>query len=75
MYLVVGLGNPGEEYEKTPHNLGFRVVDLLGERHSIRISRKDSKAMTGIGEIAGKPAMLAKPQTYMNLSGASVAGR
>jgi len=74
MYLVVGLGNPGEEYEKTPHNLGFRVVDLLGERHSIRLSRKDSKAITGVGEIAGKPAMLAKPQTYMNLSGASVAG-
>ena len=74
MYLVVGLGNPGEEYEKTPHNLGFRVVDLLGERHSIRLSRKDSKAITGIGEIAGKPTMLAKPQTYMNLSGTSVAG-
>src|SRR5260370_39528127 len=74
MYLVVGLGNPGEEYEKTPHNLGFRVVDLLGERYSIRLSRKDSKAITGVGEIAGKPAMLAKPQTYMNLSGASVAG-
>ena len=72
--MVVGLGNPGEEYERTPHNLGFRVVDLLGERHSIRLSRKDSKAITGVGEIAGKPAMLAKPQTYMNLSGASVAG-
>jgi len=72
MYLVVGLGNPGAEYENTPHNLGFRVVDLLGERHSIRLSRNDSKAITGVGEIAGKPVMLAKPQTFMNLSGLSV---
>jgi PTH1 family peptidyl-tRNA hydrolase len=73
MYLVVGLGNPGEEYENTPHNLGFLVIDLLAERYSIRVSRKDSKAHTGVGEIAGKAVMLAKPQTYMNLSGTSVA--
>ena len=73
MYLVAGLGNPGEEYESTPHNLGFRVVDLLAERHSIRVNRKDSKALTGVGEIAGKAVMLAKPQTFMNLSGTSVA--
>src|SRR6266853_4849514 len=73
MYLVVGLGNPGAEYENTPHNLGFRVIDLLAERHSIRVSRKDSKALVGPGEIAGKPVMLAKPQTFMNLSGTSVA--
>jgi len=72
MYLVVGLGNPGEEYEKTPHNLGFRVIDLLAERHAIRVNRKDSKALTGVGEISGRPVMLAKPQTYMNLSGTSV---
>jgi PTH1 family peptidyl-tRNA hydrolase len=72
MYLVVGLGNPGEEYEKTPHNLGFRVVDLLAERNSIRVNRKDSRALTGVGKIAGKAVMLAKPQTYMNLSGTSV---
>lgn len=70
---MVGLGNPGEEYENTPHNLGFRVVDLLAERHSIRVTRKDSKALTGIGEIEGKAVMLAKPQTFMNLSGTSVA--
>lgn len=70
---MVGLGNPGEEYENTPHNLGFRVVDLLAERHSIRMTRKDSKALTGIGEIEGKAVMLAKPQTFMNLSGTSVA--
>ena len=72
MFLVVGLGNPGEEYENTPHNLGFRVIDLLAERNSIRVNRKDSKALTGVGEIAGKPVMLAKPQTFMNLSGTSV---
>lgn len=72
MYLVVGLGNPGEEYENTPHNLGFRVIDLLAGRHSIRVNRKDSKALIGVGEIAGRPVMLAKPQTYMNLSGTSV---
>jgi PTH1 family peptidyl-tRNA hydrolase len=72
MFLVVGLGNPGEEYENTPHNLGFRVIDLLGERHAIRVNRNDSKALTGVGEIAGRPVMLAKPQTYMNLSGTCV---
>jgi len=73
MYLVVGLGNPGNEYAKTPHNMGFRVVDLLAERNSIRVSRNDSKALVGVGEIAQKAVMLAKPQTFMNLSGTSVA--
>jgi peptidyl-tRNA hydrolase, PTH1 family len=72
MFLVVGLGNPGEEYANTPHNLGFLVVDRLAEMHSIRVNRKDSRALAGTGEIAGKPVMLAKPQTYMNLSGTSV---
>jgi len=73
MFLVVGLGNPGDEYAATPHNAGFMVVDRLAEMHAIRINRKDSKALTGVGEIAGKPVMLAKPQTFMNLSGTSVA--
>ena len=73
MYLVVGLGNPGDEYANTPHNLGFRVIDLLAERHAIRVSRKDSRALVGVGEISGSRVMLAKPQTYMNLSGTSVA--
>ena len=73
MFLVVGLGNPGEEYADTPHNAGFVVVDRLAEMHSIRVNRKDSKALAGVGEIAGKPVMLAKPQTFMNLSGESVA--
>src|SRR5947208_12027538 len=73
MFLVVGLGNPGEKYAETPHNAGFMVVDRLAEMHGIRVTRKESKALAGIGEIAGKPVMLAKPQTYMNLSGTSVA--
>ncbi|HEV2446134.1 MAG TPA: aminoacyl-tRNA hydrolase [Candidatus Sulfopaludibacter sp.] len=73
MFLVAGLGNPGEEYASTPHNLGFLTVDRLGERHGIRVNRKDSKALVGVGEIGGRAVMLAKPQTYMNLSGASLA--
>jgi peptidyl-tRNA hydrolase, PTH1 family len=73
MFLVAGLGNPGEEYALTPHNLGFLTVDRLAERHGIRVNRKDSKALIGVGEIDGRPVMLAKPQTYMNLSGASLA--
>jgi PTH1 family peptidyl-tRNA hydrolase len=73
MFLVAGLGNPGEEYALTPHNLGFLTVDRLAERYGIRVIRKDSKALVGVGEIERREAMLAKPQTFMNLSGASLA--
>jgi len=73
MFLVAGLGNPGEEYALTPHNVGFLTVDRLAERHGIRVTRKDSKALTGVGGIGGQPVMLAKPQTFMNLSGVSLA--
>jgi len=73
MFLVVGLGNPGEEYAATPHNAGFMVVDRLAEMFAIRVNRKDSKALAGVGEIAGKPVMLAKPQLFMNVSGPPVA--
>ena len=73
MFLVAGLGNPGEEYAFSPHNLGFMVLDRLAERHGIRITRKDSKALVGVGEIDGQQVMLAKPQTFMNLSGTSLA--
>src|SRR3954451_7281763 len=73
MYLVAGLGNPGEEYSFSPHNLGFLAIDRLAERHGIRVNRKDSKALVGVGEINGAPVMLAKPQTFMNLSGTSLA--
>jgi PTH1 family peptidyl-tRNA hydrolase len=72
MFLAAGLGNPGEEYARTPHNLGFLAIDRLAEQCGIRVNRRDSKAFVGIGEIDGREAMLAKPQTYMNLSGTSL---
>ena len=71
-YLIVGLGNPGPEYEKTPHNLGFLAVDRLAERHGIRITRSEAKALSGVGMMNGVTVVLAKPQTFMNLSGTSV---
>src|SRR6185437_15963869 len=73
MFLVAGLGNPGEEYALSPHNLGFLTIDRLAERYGIRVNRKDSRALTGVGEIDGRVVMLAKPQTFMNLSGVSLA--
>ena len=73
MFLVAGLGNPGEDYAFSPHNLGFLTVDRLAERHGIRVTRRDSQALVGVGEIDGQRVMLAKPQTYMNLSGTSLA--
>ncbi len=72
MFLVAGLGNPGEEYAGTPHNLGFMVVDRLAEMYGIRAARHDSKALTGVGQVGGRDTMLAKPQTFMNLSGTSL---
>jgi PTH1 family peptidyl-tRNA hydrolase len=73
-FLIVGLGNPGAEYEFTPHNLGFLVIDRLGESHAIRVTRKEDVSRVGLGAIAGKRIALAKPQTFMNLSGPSVKG-
>jgi PTH1 family peptidyl-tRNA hydrolase len=70
--LIVGLGNPGPEYEMTFHNLGFLTVDRLAGRHKVRITRKEAAALVGRGEVAGTAVVLAKPQTYMNLSGPSV---
>src|SRR6202161_2687887 len=72
MLLVAGLGNPGEEYAATPHNLGFLVVDRLAARHGIRVTRKECQALIGQGSIAGKTVLLVKPQTYMNLSGVAI---
>jgi PTH1 family peptidyl-tRNA hydrolase len=71
-WLIVGLGNPGPKYELTPHNVGFMVVDRLAEANSIRVNRPDSQAIVGVGEISGVPVILARPQTFMNLSGPSV---
>ncbi len=73
-FLVVGLGNPGTEYENTPHNLGFLVIDRLAESHGIRVSRKQNLSLVGLGAIGAKRIALAKPQTFMNLSGAAVKG-
>ena len=73
-FVVVGLGNPGEQYEFTPHNVGFRVVDRLSESHAIRVTRKECDARVGSGLIGGKRVILAKPQTFMNESGRSVKG-
>jgi peptidyl-tRNA hydrolase, PTH1 family len=68
VFLVAGLGNPGEQYEFTPHNLGFLVVDRFAAEHNIRVTRPDSRALIGMdGDL-----MLAKPQTFMNLSGTSL---
>jgi peptidyl-tRNA hydrolase, PTH1 family len=72
MRLIVGLGNPDPEYQWTPHNLGFMAVDELANRHGIRVERPEGKALAGRGKIAGEDVILAKPQTYMNLSGISV---
>lgn len=71
-WLIVGLGNPGPDYERTYHNLGFLVVDRLAERLGIRVNRLDSKALTGLGLFRSWDIILAKPQTFMNLSGTSV---
>jgi PTH1 family peptidyl-tRNA hydrolase len=72
MRLIVGLGNPDPEYQWTPHNLGFMAVDELANRSSIRVERPEGKALVGRGKLAGEDVLLAKPQTYMNLSGISV---
>ncbi|MEP6715462.1 MAG: aminoacyl-tRNA hydrolase [Terriglobia bacterium] len=72
MFLVAGLGNPGGQYAATPHNLGFLVVDRLAARHAIRVTRNECQALVGQGTIGGKSVLLAKPQTFMNLSGIAV---
>ncbi len=71
-WLVVGLGNPGEQYASTPHNLGFLVIDRLALRHGIRVERPEAKSLAGVGRIGDSEVLLAKPQTFMNLSGVSV---
>jgi PTH1 family peptidyl-tRNA hydrolase len=71
--LIVGLGNPGAEYERTRHNLGFMLIDLLAHEAGALVKRKDCRALVGRAELEGKISLLVKPQTYMNLSGESVA--
>src|SRR5690242_18968498 len=72
MRLIVGLGNPDPEYQWTPQNLGFMVVDVLANRNGSLVERPEGKALVGRGKVAGEEVLLAKPQTYMNLSGISV---
>ena len=74
MKLIVGLGNPGPDYEFTPHNVGFRVIDRLAEDLSVAVRNRHSKALTAAAQLGQEPVILAKPETYMNLSGLAVRG-
>ncbi len=74
MFIIVGLGNPTKEYENTRHNVGFAVIDAIADKYNISVSERKNRAFCGKGIIAGQKVMLAKPQTYMNLSGESVRG-
>lgn len=74
MYLIVGLGNPGAEYERTRHNLGFMLVDKLAAETGSVVKRNECQSRVGTTVIAGRRVKLAKPQTFMNLSGDAVAG-
>lgn len=72
MYLIAGLGNPSRTYEGTRHNIGFTMIDAIGNKFGIDVTTKKHKALVGRGMIDGMRAILAKPQTYMNLSGESI---
>ncbi len=72
-WMIVGLGNPGGEYRGTRHNVGFAVIDLLAERHRIKVARGPNRALVGTGALGGHQVALVKPTTYMNLSGQAVA--
>ncbi len=72
MKLIIGLGNPGIEYQFTPHNMGFLAVDRIAEQCNVRVNNRHCRAQTARTSIAGHEVVLAKPETYMNLSGMSV---
>ncbi len=72
MIIITGLGNPGKQYDKTKHNVGFWVIDKLAKEYNIEVTKFKHKALIGEGNIAGKKVLLVKPQTYMNLSGESI---
>lgn len=74
MKLIVGLGNPGREYQGTRHNIGFMVLDILARAHGISVKSRRNKAHVGEGVIENQKVVLAKPLTYMNLSGEAVGG-
>lgn len=72
MYLIVGLGNPENEYSKTRHNMGFNVINKLSDSYKIDVNKAKFKGLIGSGNIEGQKVILLKPQTYMNLSGDSI---
>lgn len=72
MYIIAGLGNPDRQYEGTRHNVGFEVIDMIADKYNISVDIKKHRALIGKGFLAGQKVILAKPQTYMNLSGESV---
>lgn len=72
MKLIVGLGNPGIEYQFTPHNLGFLTIDRLADQCGVEVRNRHCRALTARAVIGSEPVLLAKPETYMNLSGMSV---
>ncbi|NME82344.1 aminoacyl-tRNA hydrolase [Clostridium sp. SM-530-WT-3G] len=72
MHLIVGLGNPGAQYENTRHNIGFKVIDNIAKEYNIEINRQKFKGVYGEGFINGEKVILLKPSTYMNLSGESI---
>ena len=72
MYLIAGLGNPGREYVGTRHNIGFEAADALCSKFDIKFNKEKFRAVFGSGTIAGEKVIVAKPQTYMNLSGESI---
>ena len=72
MFIIAGLGNPTKQYEGTRHNVGFEVIDRISEKYNIDVDAKKHRALIGNGIIQGQKVILAKPQTYMNLSGESV---
>lgn len=74
MYIIAGLGNPGKQYDMTRHNIGFHTIDYMADKLNVKVKKLKFKALYGECEIAGEKTLLIKPQTYMNLSGESIAG-
>ncbi len=74
MFIIVGLGNPTAQYAGTRHNVGFDVIDRIADEYNISVESRKNRAFVGTGIIAGRKVLLAKPQTFMNLSGESVRG-
>src|SRR5260370_32105335 len=74
MKLIVGLGNPGIEYQFTPHNMGFLAIDRIAEKHGVRVINRHCHSLTAKVKVGEVEALLAKPETFMNLSGMAVRG-